>query len=116
MAKKGSSQGNIALIAIAIVVGALSAIPREVWVGLLILAFAYFILRALAILRTFSDSDRKKDASSCFIQVETGAFPIFQHRPRQADVLGRDGDGSSPVAASLQQISSPAAVAILLVT
>lgn len=46
MAKKGSSQGSIALFAIAVVVAAIAAIPKEVWVGLIILVGGYFILRA----------------------------------------------------------------------
>ncbi len=55
MAKKGSSQRSIALIAIAIFVAAIAAIPREIWTWLLILVIGYFILRAIAILRALSD-------------------------------------------------------------
>jgi uncharacterized tellurite resistance protein B-like protein len=46
VAKKGSSQGSIALIAIIIVVTAIAAITKEAWAGLLMLVVGYFILRA----------------------------------------------------------------------
>lgn len=80
MAKKGSSQGSIALIVIVIVVIAIAAIPKEAWVALLMLVVGFFILRAFTGQKKDADNKNARwvpsDETAAQVPVQAAPYPV----------------------------------------